>query len=136
MDARRKEIEHLDGETRRLEHQITAECVEIGRRIASLDHAGVRNEELRKYLNSAETLRRATESARVDIDRVRALTRQIAARAQEIDENNRRREHLQRERQSRFVELGAGAYTVFKTLQDRDSWRGMFEEVVKLDLEI
>ena len=136
MDARRKEIEHLDGETRRLEHQITAECVEIGRRIASLDHAGVRNEELRKYLNSAETLRRATESARVDIDRVRALTRQIAARAQEIDENNRRREQLQRERQSRFVELGAGSYTVFKTLQDRDSWRGMFEEVIKLDLEI
>jgi hypothetical protein len=136
MDARRKEIDHLEGETRRLEHQITAECVEIGRRISGLDHGGVRNEELRKYLNSAETLRRAIESARVDIDRVRALTRQIAARAQEIDENNRRRDQLQRERQSRFVELGAGAYSVFKTLQDRDPWRNLFEDVVKLDLEI
>src|SRR2546427_492520 len=80
-----KASEPPDGEPRRLSRKITAECVEIGRRIASLDHAGVRNEELRKYLNSAETLRRATESARADIDRVRALTRQIAARAQEID---------------------------------------------------
>ena len=29
MDARKKEIEHLEGEIRRLDHQITAECVEI-----------------------------------------------------------------------------------------------------------
>ena len=136
MDARKKEIEHLDGEVRRLEHQITAECVEIGRRIAVFDPSGVRNAELRKYLNSAETLRRAVDSARADIDRIRSLTRQVEARAQEIDENNRRKDHLQRECQSRFVELGAGTYTVFKGLQDRDSWRSTFEEVVKLDLEI
>ncbi|HLF94289.1 MAG TPA: hypothetical protein VJB14_12570 [Planctomycetota bacterium] len=136
MDARRKEIEHLDGEVRRLEHQITAECVEIGRRIAGLDHSGVRNEELRKYLNSVETLKRSTESSRADIDRIRGLTRQIETRAQEIDENNRRREQLQRERHSRFVELGAGTYTVYKALADRDPWRATFEEVIKLDLEI
>ncbi len=136
MDARRKEIEHLDGEVRRLEHQITAECVEIGRRIAGLDHSGVRNEELRKYLNSVETLKRSTESSRADIDRIRGLTRQIETRAQEIDEHNRRREQLQRERHSRFVELGAGTYTVYKTLADRDPWRSTFEEVIKLDLEI
>jgi hypothetical protein len=136
MDARKKEIEHLDGEVRRLEHQITAECVDIGRRIAASDPSGVRNPELRKYLNSAETLRRAVDSARSDIDRVRALTRQVDTLAQEIDENNRRKEQLQRERHTRFVELGAGTYTVFKALQDRDAWRPTFEEVVKLDLEI
>jgi len=136
MDARRKEIEHLDGEVRRLEHQITAECVEIGRRIAGVDHSGVRNEELRKYLNSVETLKRSTESSRADIARIRGLTRQVETRAQEIDENNHRREQLQRERHSRFVELGAGTYTVYKSLADRDPWRATFEEVIKLDLEI
>jgi hypothetical protein len=136
MDTRRKEIEHLDGEIRRLEHQITAECVEIGRRISSTDHSSVRNEELRKYLNSVETLRRSSEAARSDIDRIRTLSRQIDARAHEIDDHSRRREALQRERHSRFVELGAGTYTVFKTLPERDPWRGTFEEVLKLDLEI
>jgi len=136
MDARKKEIEHLDGEVRRLEHQITAECVEIGRRIAGADLTGVRNSELRKYLSSSETLRRATDSARADIDRIRALTREVHARAQEIDDNNHRKDQLQRERHSRFVELGAGTYTVFKAMTDRDAWRPTFEEVLKLDLEI
>jgi hypothetical protein len=136
MDARKKEIEHLDGEVRRLEHQITAECVEIGRRIAGGDVSAVRNGELKKYLASAETLRRAVDSARSDIERIRDLKRQVEARATEIDQNNQRKEQLQRERHSRFVELGAGTYTVFKSLPARDPWKPTFEEVLKLDLEI
>jgi len=136
MDARKKEIEHLDGEIRRLEHQITAECVEIGRRIAGGDVSGVRNGELKKYLASADSLRRAVDSARSDIEGIRSLTRQVETRATEIDQNNQRKEQLQRERQSRFIELGAGTYTVFKGMPARDPWRPVFEDVLKLDLEI
>jgi len=136
MDARRKEIEHLDSEVRRLEQQITQECVEIGRRVAGLDSRGVRHEELLKYLNSVDTLRRSAEGFRADIDRIRALSRQIEARSQEIDENARRREFILRERQARFVELGAGAFALFKALPEREPYRGYFEELLKLDLEI
>ena len=50
MDPRWKEIEHLESEIRRLEGSITGECVDIGRRIASLDPRGASNEELLKYL--------------------------------------------------------------------------------------
>src|SRR4029079_3290931 len=56
MDARRKEIETLDADYRRLEHQITAECVEIGRRAAAIAPATVRTAGLAKHLNSAPTL--------------------------------------------------------------------------------
>jgi hypothetical protein len=136
MDARRKEIEHLETEVRRLEQQITLECVEIGRRVAGLDPQSLRHEELLKYLNSVDTLRRSAESFRADIDRIRALSRQIEVRSQEIDENARRRDALLRERQGRFVELGAGAFALFKTIPEREPYRGYFEEVLKLDLEI
>ncbi len=136
MDARKREIDHLEGEVRRLEHQITLECVEIGRRLAALNPPGAHHEELLKYLNSIQSLRRSVEGFRADIDRIRDLTRQVDARGQEMDENRRRSEQLDRERQSRFMEIGAGAFAVFKGLPEREAWRGTFEEVLKLDLEI
>jgi hypothetical protein len=136
MDARRKEIEHLEGEIKRLEAQITQECVEIGRRVAGADRSRVRNDELLKYLNSSDTLKRSIEGFRADIDRIRGLVRLVDARGQEIDENNRRKDQLLRERQSRFIELGAGAFSVFKGLPDREAYRPMFEEVLKLDLDL
>src|SRR5262245_31108498 len=118
MDARRKEIEHLETEVRRLEQQITLECVEIGRRVAALDSQSLHHQELLNYLISVDTLRRSAESFRADIDRIRALTRQIEVRSQEIDENARRRDALLRERHSRYVELGAGAFALYKSIPE------------------
>ena len=69
MDPRKKEIDHLEGEVRRLEAQITAECVEIGRRLAAVERAPIRHEELRKYLASIDTLRRSVEAFRAAFDR-------------------------------------------------------------------
>lgn len=137
MDARKKEIEHLDSEISRLEQQITAECVEIGRRLASLPLPGARSPELLKYLNSVATLRASVQGFRGDIDRIHTLTRQIEARGQEIDHNNRRRSELLHERQGRFVELGVGGFQVFKTLpeHEREPYRPTFEELLRLDLE-
>jgi hypothetical protein len=136
MDARRREVEHLESEIRRLEHQITAECVETGRRLAALDAAGIRNEELLKYLSSIQALRRTSEAFGADIDRIRNLNRQIDARGQEIGENRRRADQLLREREAHLVEIGAGAFTVFRGLPEREAWRSYFEEILKLDLEL
>ena len=135
MDARKKEIEHLDSEIRRLEQQITQECVEMGRRVAAADVRNVRHEELLKYLNSVGTLRRSMEGFRTDIERIRDTVRQIDARAQEIEQDGRRRDQLLRERRERFMELGAGSYALYRRLPDRDAWKPFFEEVLKLDAE-
>ena len=135
MDARKKEIEHLDSEIRRLEQQITQECVEMGRRVAAADGRAVRHEELLKYLASVATLRRSVESFRTDIEKIRATVRQIDARAQEIEQDSRRRDQLLRERRERFMELGAGSYALFRRLPDREPWKPLFEEVLKLDDE-
>ena len=136
MDSRRKEIEALDADYRRLEHQITAECVEIGRRSAAIAPATVRTEELAKYLNSAATLRRSIDDFRADIERIRALVQEISALSQALHESVVRREQILRERQSRFMELGAGAFAVFRKMADGLEYRPMFEELVKLDREV
>jgi hypothetical protein len=136
MDARRKEIEHLDADFRRLEHQITAECVEIGRRSAAIAPATVRTEELAKYLNSAATLRRSIDAFRADIDRIRTLVREVETLTQEMEETGRRRDQLLRERQSRFMELGAGAFATFRKISDGAAYRPMFDELLKLDKEL
>jgi hypothetical protein len=136
MDARRKEIEALDADYRRLEHQITAECVEIGRRAAAIAPATVRTEELAKYLNSAATLRRSIDDFRSDVDRIRALLQEIGALSQALQESGVRREQILRERQSRFMELGAGAFAVFRKMADGMEYRPMFAELVKLDKEV
>lgn len=138
MDARRKEIEHLESEIRRLEQQITQECIEIGRRVASLERPAARHEELVKYLHSVEGLRRSIDGFRADIERIRSLSRQIEALARDIDENARRRDQILRERQARFVEVGAGAFALFKTLPEpaREPYRAVFEDLLRLDLDV
>ena len=136
MDARRKEIEHLDADFRRLEHQITAECVEIGRRAAAVAPSAVRTEELAKYLNSAATLRRSIDAFRGDIERIRALAREIETLTQEVHETGVRRDQILRDRQSRFMELGAGAFALFRKISDGAAYRPMFDELLKLDKEV
>lgn len=135
MDARRKEIEHLDTDFRRLEHQITAECVEIGRRAAAVAPAAVHTEELAKYLNSAATLRRSIDAFRADIERIRSLAREIETLSQEVHETGVRRDQILRDRQSRFMELGAGAFALYRKIPDGADYRPMFEELLKLDKE-
>ena len=136
MDARRKEIDHLDADFRRLEHQITAECVEIGRRASAVAPAAVRTEELAKYLNSAATLRRSIDAFRADIERIRSLAREIETLTQEAHETGIRRDQILRERQSRFMELGAGSFALYRKLSDGAVYRPMFEELLKLDREV
>ncbi|HEX7899799.1 MAG TPA: hypothetical protein VF950_18665, partial [Planctomycetota bacterium] len=135
MDTRRKEIDVLEGDVKRLEQQIAAECVEIGRRLAGLDRARLRHEELLKYLNSVDTLRRSVDGFRSDIEKIREFDRRIETRAREVDDNRRRRDQLLREREGKFVELGAGGFGVYKRLSDREPWRGLFDDVLKIDAE-
>jgi hypothetical protein len=138
MDARKKELEHLDTEIARLEQQITSECIEIGRRVAALGSQGFRNEELLKYLNSVDSYKRSAEGFSSDIERIRGLSRQIEARTREIEENDRRRAELDRERRARFVELGAAAFARYRTLPqaERDRFRGAFEDLLKIEIQI
>lgn len=136
MDARKREIEHLDGEIARLEQQVTSECVGIGRHLARLDASRVRSEELQKYFRSAEALRRSIDGFRADIESVRVLHRRVETLDLEIGENSRRRGEIERERKSRFMEIGAASFTLFRTLPDREPYRPLFEEVLRLDHEI
>jgi hypothetical protein len=135
MDARKKEIEHLDADLRRLEHQITSESVQIGRRATAVAPPAVRTEEFAKYLNSAATLKRSIDSFGTDIERIHHLLREIGLRTREIEDSDRRRDQLLRERQSRFMELGAGAFSIFRKLPDAETYRPMFKEILKLDQE-
>jgi hypothetical protein len=136
MDARKKEIERLDAELRRLEHQITADCVDIGRRAAAAAPSAVNTEELAKYLNSAVTLQNSITGFHGDIDRIRSLGQSLTALQKECDEALRRRDQILRERQSRFMELGAGAFALFRKLPDGAAYRPLFEEVSRLDQDV
>ena len=115
MDPKRQESDLLESEIPRLEQSINAECVEIGRRIATQNGKGSKNEELHKYLNSIRTLLQAVDSARSDIDRIRTLTRDVEEGHQEIEENRQNRDRLLAERASRFGDLGIGAFASFKS---------------------
>ena len=136
MDARKKEIERLDADLRRLEHQITADCVGIGRQAAASAPSAVNTEELAKYLNSAVTLQNSITGFHADIDRIRSLVLDVAAQQKDCDEASRRREQILRDRQSRFMELGAGAFAVFRKLPDGAAYKPLFEELIKIDKEV
>lgn len=136
MDARKKEIERLDADLRRLEHQITADCVDIGRRAAAAAPSAVNTEELAKYLNSAVTLQNSITGFHDDIDRIRSLVQSLATLQKESDEAARRRDQILRERQTRFMELGAGAFARFRKLSDGASYGPLFEELVRIDKEV
>jgi hypothetical protein len=135
MDVRKKEIERLEADLRRLEHQVTADCVDIGRRAAAAAPSAVNTEELAKYLNSAVTLQNSITGLHADIDRIRALVQGLAALQKECDDAVRRREQILRERQSRFAELGAGAFALFRKLPDGAAYRPLFDELSRLDKE-
>jgi len=136
MDARKKEIERLDADLRRLEHQITADCVDIGRRAAAAAPTAVNTEELAKYLNSAVTLQNSISGFHGDIDRIRSLVQSLAALQKECDDAVGRRDQILRERQTRFLELGAGAFALFRKVPDGAAYRPLFEELVKIDQEV
>ncbi|HLY12581.1 MAG TPA: hypothetical protein VKW04_24975 [Planctomycetota bacterium] len=136
MDGRKKEIERLDAELRRLEHQITADCVEIGRRAAAAAPSAVNNEELAKYLNSAVTLQNSISGLHGDIDRIRSLVQGLTALQNDCDDAVRRRDQILRERQSRFMELGAGAFALFRKLPDGDAYRPLFEELARIEKDL
>jgi DNA repair exonuclease SbcCD ATPase subunit len=136
MDPRKKEIEHLEADLRRLDHQITADCVDLGRRAAAAAPSAVNTEELAKYLNSAVTLQNSISDFRADIDRIHALVRDIDALSRDIDDATRRRDQILKERQHRFMELGAGAFALYRKLPDGAAYRPLFEDLLKLEKEV
>ncbi len=136
MDARKREIDQLEADIRRLEQQISAECIALGKSITTLDLSGVRSSELVKFLHSVQSLRKSEEDFRTDIARIRDTARKITDIDKAVADNEKRAGEFAREREKRFVELGAGSYTVYKSLDDRDRYRQLFEEVMKIDLEI
>jgi len=136
MEARKKEIEQLEADLRRLEHQITADCVGIGRLAAAAAPEAVNSEELAKYLNSAVTLQNSINGFRTDIDRIHALVRDLESLGREIEDANHRRDQILKERQNRFMELGAGAFGLFRKLTDGAAYRPLFDDLLKIDKEV
>ncbi|MBI2931584.1 MAG: hypothetical protein HYY16_08015 [Planctomycetes bacterium] len=136
MDPRKRETEQLEAEIARAEQQIANECISVGKQISELDHTETRSAELNKYLHSVRTLRKSEDDFRNDISRIRDTVRKIQELETSIAENDRRSRQIAKEREAKYVELGAGAYTVFKNISDRDRYRPFFEEILKLDLEI
>ena len=135
MDPRKKDVERLEAETARLEARIAAECVEIGASVAGLDRARWRNPELLKFLQSADGIRSSADAFRTDIARIRDLARHAAALQREVADDRKRRDRLLAERAERRVELGAGSFAQFGWMADREPWRPLFEEVLKIDAE-
>lgn len=136
MEPRKKEIESNESEIGRLEQQITTECILIGKRISELNHHTVRSPELQKYLNNIESLRKSIDSYQQDIVRIQAHVRRLQELTQQLADNARRRKEVLKEREGRFVEIGAGSYSLFKTLPDRSKYRAFFEELLKLDADM
>ena len=136
MDSRKRAIEQLSGEITRLEQQITSECVEIGKRILASHPDSVGRVELQKYLRNAQTLMRASDDERNAIARLQELYRRRDELDSRIQDNERRLREITRDRESRLADLGAGAYALYRTLDDRNRYAPMFDEILKLDAEI
>src|SRR5882672_601223 len=136
MDARKKEIEKLDVDLRRLDHQITAGCVEIGRLASQVSPPAVNTEELAKYLNSAVTLQNSITGLQADIERIRTLVQNLVALQKENEDALRRRDQILRDRQARFMELGAGAFGLYRKLPEGAVYRPIFEDLLKLDRDV
>lgn len=136
MDPRKKEIEQNETEIGRLEQQITTECILIGKRIVELDHHSVRNPELQKYLNNIDSLRKSIDAYNQDIVRIRGMVQRLQELNQQTQENLKRRKEVLKDREGRFVEMGAGSYTIFKGTADRAKYRTFFEELLKIDADM
>ncbi|MBI2901336.1 MAG: hypothetical protein HYY17_14220, partial [Planctomycetes bacterium] len=136
MDPRRKDIEQNESEIGRLEQQITTECILIGKRISELDHHTVRSTELQKYLNNIDSLRKTIDAYQQDIVRIQGLVRRLQELQQQASDNQKRRKEVLKERESRFVEIGAGSFSLFKSLTDRAKYRTFFEELLKLEADM
>ncbi len=135
MDPRRREIETLEAEIARLEQQVNAECVALGREIASRDRSERRHPELLKYLASIETLNRSVGAYRADIARIREGVRRISELARSAADNERRAREAAAERDARFPEIGAGSWALYQKLADREPYRQIFEDVAKMEVE-
>ncbi|MHC4608241.1 MAG: hypothetical protein ACYTAF_15130, partial [Planctomycetota bacterium] len=136
MASRKQTIEQLERETARLEQRITSECVEIGKRIAATPPDGVRQPELKKYLHNIRGLRRSIDDIRAQNTRLEELYRRARETGRAIEEGERLVRERTRKRASRLSDLGAGAYALYRRLDDRERYSAMFDEVLKLDTEI
>jgi hypothetical protein len=136
MDSRKSEIKQNESDISGYEEKITAECILIGKRIAELDRHPVRNGECLKYLNNVDSLRRSIEKYQEDINIVQLGLRRKGELADQLAENRKRAKDLQEERETRFVELGAASYTVFKRMADPAPYRSIFEELLRLDADM
>ncbi len=135
MDSRRKEIESHQAEIARLEQTLHAEFLAVGRLIAAADRAGARHQELLKYLDSIGSLRKSVDTYRADVARFREAAKRIEALLREAAGLEANARELAAERDARLPDLGAGCWTVYRTLADKEPYRTIFEEVAKYDIE-
>lgn len=126
----------LQGEVERLGEQINAECAEIGRRLAETGFAARAEGELQKYLRNIDSTRKTVEGYRADIERIRKLGERIEELRKTVDANQKKLRELERERETKYEEIGAAAYRKFKVLDDDLSYRELFQPVLEIDAGI
>lgn len=135
-DPRKKEIELLQAEIERLGEQINSECAEIGRRLAESAFAARAEGELQKYLRNIQSTRDTVERYRGDIEKIRTLGERVEERRKSVEANQKRLRELERERETKYEEIGAAAYRKFKVLDDDLSYRELFHPVLDIDAGI
>jgi hypothetical protein len=136
LDPRRKETELLQEELERLGEQINAECAEIGRRLSEAGFGAHADGELHKYLKNIEALRATIEGCRGDIAQIKGTDARAEGLRRAIEENQKKIRALDKERESRYDEIGEAAYRKFKLLGDDPGYRALFGPLLKLDAEI
>ncbi len=136
MDSRKNEINQNEADIAANDEKITAECILIGKRITELDRHPIQNEECLKYLNNIDSLRRSIENYQEDINIIQLALQRKKELSSQLEENKKRLNDLQKDRETRFVELGAASYTVFKGIENQAPYRTMFEELLRLDADM
>jgi predicted nucleic acid-binding Zn-ribbon protein len=136
MDPRQREINSLEREVRELEDQLQGECVDIGTRLQGLPPESLARESLVKYVRNMEALVRSQEELNAQIERIHRLVRDIAQRRGEIDSLKTGHAALVLEYDKIAFDVGAAAYSRFKSLPDPAPYRAHFEEILKVDEEI
>lgn len=135
MDPREKEIGVLEREIKDLETKLQDEMVEMGKLVTAAAQART-VEKLAKYVTNVQTLQKSLEDLQRDISAIQATVARQQDLAARLAEATKKLKQAQTEYEQKAFDVGAGAYSVYKQLDNKAPYQQHFQEIARLDLEI
>lgn len=135
MDPRHKEIAVLEREIKELETRLQDEMVELGKLVTASPQAAT-VEKLAKYVTNVQTLQKSLQDLERDISTIQSTVARRQDLAARLSEANKKLKQLQSEYEQKAFDVGAGAYSVYRQLENKAPYQSYFQEIARLDLEI